>query len=189
MEEETNNKINYLDITISKATPILEFDIYRKPTQTNLIIPNYSNHPPQQKMAAFNSLIYRMLRIPLTDTKRSVERKTILQIATENGYSIKTINKLENKIKQKLDKQIIPKSQQNKQQTNSYTTFTYYGPINHKLTKIFKDMNIKVSYTTNNIIFNKITPKPDIEDTKQNGVYKIECPECHKFYVGQTKNL
>ncbi len=186
VEEETNNKLNYLDLTISKTTTKLEFSIYRKPTQTNLIIPNNSNHPPQQKMAAFNSLIYRMLRLPLNDTNRAIEREIIQQIATDNGYSIKTINKLENKIKQKLNNQVIPTSQQ-KTKTNPYTTFTYYGPINHKLTKIFKNAGLKISYNTNNIIFNKITPKLNIEDTKRNGVYKIQCPQCNKFYVGQTK--
>jgi len=191
VEEETNNKLNYLDLTISKTTTKLEFSIYRKPTQTNLIIPNSSNHPPQQKMAAFNSLIYRMLRLPLNDTNKAIEREIIQQIATDNGYSIKTINKLENKIKQKLNNQVIPTSQQNtnnqKTKTNPYTTFTYYGPINHKLTKIFKNAGLKISYNTNNIIFNKITPKLNIEDTKRNGVYKIQCPQCNKFYVGQTK--
>ena len=44
---------------------------YRKPFQTNLIIPSNSNHPPRHKMTAFNSLIYRMLRISINDKERN----------------------------------------------------------------------------------------------------------------------
>ena len=36
------------------------------------------------------------------------------------------------------------------------STFTYYGNITQKLNKIFKDTNLKISYNTENIIFNQI---------------------------------
>jgi hypothetical protein len=45
IEEEKENKINFLDITISKENDNLSFDIYRKPTATDTIIPNDSCHP------------------------------------------------------------------------------------------------------------------------------------------------
>jgi hypothetical protein len=44
MEEEFKHKINFLDITISKDHNNIMFSIYRKPTATDMIIPNDSCH-------------------------------------------------------------------------------------------------------------------------------------------------
>ncbi|XP_017475487.1 PREDICTED: uncharacterized protein LOC108365816 [Rhagoletis zephyria] len=51
MDKENEGKINYLDITIkiNKVTNKCEFGIYRKPTATDTIIHNTSNHPQQHK--------------------------------------------------------------------------------------------------------------------------------------------
>jgi hypothetical protein len=38
MEEENGNKINFLDITISKADKNISFNIHRKPSTTDTII-------------------------------------------------------------------------------------------------------------------------------------------------------
>lgn len=38
MEEENDNKINFLDITISKEDNNISFSIYRKPSTTDTII-------------------------------------------------------------------------------------------------------------------------------------------------------
>jgi hypothetical protein len=40
IETHTNNKINYLDITIENKNNTFTFDIYRKPTATDIIIHN-----------------------------------------------------------------------------------------------------------------------------------------------------
>jgi hypothetical protein len=52
LEEEQNGKINFLDFTTVKTHKGLSFDIYRKPTTTDLIIPKDSCHPFEQKTAA-----------------------------------------------------------------------------------------------------------------------------------------
>ena len=40
IEEEKGSKINFLDITILKENDNLSFDIHRKPTATDTIIPS-----------------------------------------------------------------------------------------------------------------------------------------------------
>ena len=47
MEEEFENKINFLNITISKDENNIENNTYRSPTTTDIIIPNDSCPPPQ----------------------------------------------------------------------------------------------------------------------------------------------
>jgi hypothetical protein len=45
-ETETNNTLNYLDVSIHRSPDSLTTSIYRKPTFTDTIIPYTSNHPP-----------------------------------------------------------------------------------------------------------------------------------------------
>jgi hypothetical protein len=59
IEEEKENKSTFLHITITKKTDI-SFDIYRKPTTTNTIIPNDSCHPKEHKLAAIRYIANRM---------------------------------------------------------------------------------------------------------------------------------
>ena len=46
LETETNSIINFLNISIQNTGNKLIFDIHRKPTATDLIIPKDSCHPP-----------------------------------------------------------------------------------------------------------------------------------------------
>ena len=56
IEKERENTINFLDITIEKEQDKLIFDIYRKPTTTDSIIPCDSCHPNEHKMTAVRYL-------------------------------------------------------------------------------------------------------------------------------------
>jgi hypothetical protein len=61
MEKETQNKINYLDLTITKKHNQLTFGIYRKPITTDSIIHNDSCHPYEYKKSAISYLINHMI--------------------------------------------------------------------------------------------------------------------------------
>jgi hypothetical protein len=52
IEDEVENKINFLDIRISKENKNISFEIYRNTTTTNTTIPNGSCHYLEQKVAA-----------------------------------------------------------------------------------------------------------------------------------------
>ena len=58
-EIETDNKINYLDVTIHRTPTEWKMSIYRKPTFTNKIMPYASNHPTQHKFVAIRFLYNR----------------------------------------------------------------------------------------------------------------------------------
>jgi hypothetical protein len=48
MEEESEKRINFLHIATSKDENNMQFAIYRKPTVTDIIIPNDISHPRTQ---------------------------------------------------------------------------------------------------------------------------------------------
>jgi len=70
LDEEQNNQINFLDITIKKNQKGLLFEVYRKPTTTDIIIPNDSCHPNEHKTAAIRYYRNRLGMYRLTPKKR-----------------------------------------------------------------------------------------------------------------------
>jgi len=74
MERETNNRINFLDITITKEHDKLTFDIYRKPTTTDSIIQYDSCHPTEHKLAAVRYLTNRMNTCHLNTANKEKEK-------------------------------------------------------------------------------------------------------------------
>jgi hypothetical protein len=59
MDEEVNNGIIFLDITVSKIDHKISFNMYRRPTAIDIIIPDDSCHRPRQKLTAIRHLINR----------------------------------------------------------------------------------------------------------------------------------
>ena len=50
----------------------------------------------------------------------------------------------------------------------------------------FKKQNIIISFRTNNNIWNLLRTKSPQPTTEKTGIYKINCSDCDKFYIGQT---
>jgi hypothetical protein len=60
VERESNNKINFLDVTIHRIPTNWKISISRKPSFTDRIIPYSSNHPAQHKYVAVRFLHNRL---------------------------------------------------------------------------------------------------------------------------------
>ena len=89
-----------------------------------------------------------MYRTPLNEKERNKERNIIKQIAI--GLLLQK-SKLAINQKHKLTKQIPYKPTYKNLSINDkikYTTFTYYGNITRKLSKLIKDTNLQISYNT-----------------------------------------
>ena len=101
IETEDNNCLNFLDLTLIKQKDCFKFNIYRKPTTTNITIHADSYHPWSQKMAAYNAFVHRLLNVPLEKEDFIKEIDTIKSIAITNGYSSTVIDKLIDKHRRK----------------------------------------------------------------------------------------
>jgi len=75
---EENNTINYLDIAIHRNNNSVDISIYRKLTCTNTTIQFSSNHPYENKIAAFRYYIHQMITFPITEKSKEEEWNTIL---------------------------------------------------------------------------------------------------------------
>jgi hypothetical protein len=87
-EQETNNQLNYLDITIHRTPTNWNFAIYRKPTFTDTIIPYNSNHPNQHKYATVRFLYNRLNTYDLQEDHYKTEVTTIQNILHNNAFPI-----------------------------------------------------------------------------------------------------
>ena len=144
----------------------------------------------RHKMTAYYSLFNRMYKIPLNKQETDKERNIIYQIACENGYNKNTVNKIENKIKYKIktEQLRINQNKHNKNDNNKkWATFTYINNKMTKLTKLFKNTDIKIVYKTNKNKLQILNSSHNKDNTTTNGIYKIECQDCNKCYTGQTR--
>ena len=98
---EQNNRVSFLDLAIIKNTPHLETDIFWKPTTMYTTISYLSNHPLEQKLAAYRFLIDRMLNLPLHKNCLGNEWRTILHIAKINHFPTALIHNLRHRMTQK----------------------------------------------------------------------------------------
>lgn len=186
MEKEENNKINFLDISIQREDGKLTFNIYRKPTFTDVMIPTDSHSAYTHKMSAFRSMVHRAFSIPMKKETRESELNIIREIAKNNGF---TGNDVENIIRKKQQliarKLIYPKVVNLRDKT--YISIPYMPQATRKIGNIFKKQNITTAFQSGNslgkLLFNS---KSKSNLNKKSGVYKLECPECKAAYVGQT---
>jgi hypothetical protein len=77
VETESNNQINFLDLSIVRTCNNLKFGMFRKPTATDTMIHNMSCHPIEHKFAGKNYLINGIITYPITKQNIDIEEQTI----------------------------------------------------------------------------------------------------------------
>jgi len=119
MEKEIDNTINFLDVTVQKRTESFSFNIYRKPTMTDTIIPSDSCHPPEHKYAAIQDMINRMNTYHLNKSNKQLGCNIIKQIIYNHNYDPSVLDKL-NRTKHT--------TRHEGKNTNKWAKFTYVEP-------------------------------------------------------------
>ncbi|CAG9819980.1 unnamed protein product [Phaedon cochleariae] len=95
VECENNGQLPFLDVLVIKnGENNLEFDVFRKETNTPRYITDDFNHCFPYKMAILNFLVHILLLFPLRKQRFDVERNGIHELAGVNGYDIKIVDKL-----------------------------------------------------------------------------------------------
>src|SRR5215510_8941980 len=82
----------------------------------------------------------------------------------------------------------LKNKQDDQKEKKRWAKFTYVGKETRLITKLFKDTNLKVTFTTDNTIGKRLTTKHNTDQNMydKNGVYQLTCPNCEKKYTGQT---
>jgi hypothetical protein len=80
------------------------------------------------------------------------------------------------------------RGKQEQDNRKNWAKLTYIGRETRYVTKLFKNADVKVTYTTNNNLGRLSSSKTDQKSDKYDGswVYQLECPTWKKKYIGQT---
>lgn len=191
IETEQNKTINFLDLTISNHNNHHKFQIYRKPTTTDVIISNKSCHPNSHKHAFFRSMINRLMNLPLDNDAIQQEIQILQYIAQKNDFDpnmvIKMYERYTQPQKQNINAKITLKREELGTRKLKYVPVPYIGKISTKINRLFKKTNIALAFRTVNNIKNKLrSGNEKIPPYLNPGIYKISCNNCTKFYIGQT---
>jgi hypothetical protein len=80
-------------------------------------------------------------------------------------------------IKQKHD---VRRIQQNKK----WVTLTYHSPLIRRITNLFKQTNLNITFWATNTVHQQLTEKPTHKNPS--GIYKLKYNTCNNAYVGQS---
>jgi hypothetical protein len=94
-----------------------------------------------------------------------------------NNYEASALNKISKEKKQKRDPQ-----------KSKWAKFIYIGKETRFITKLFKNTDVKVTFTTENAIERRLATKHGTDHSKydKSGIYQLTCPDCKMKYTGQT---
>lgn len=187
IETEENGSLPFLDVCMHRNhTGSIEFSVFRKPSNTPVYIPADSNSPMSHKLAAFHSMVYRLVKLPLNISNYMKEVKTIKYAASVNGYTEKMVDKL-----------IATHS--NRRRRQNITTLTperlipmrisvpYIPEITNKLKGVLKQHNYELVHSSNNKLQNLLVKLKDkTEFIQKSGIYEMSCLDCNEKYIGQT---
>jgi predicted GIY-YIG superfamily endonuclease len=71
-------------------------------------------------------------------------------------------------------------------ETKIWTEFTYFGRDIRTLTKILKNIRLKLAFNVNNTIKIRCKSSGQYDRYKNSGIYQLKCLTCEQVYIGQT---
>ncbi|XP_072160566.1 uncharacterized protein [Bemisia tabaci] len=188
-EVENNEKLSFLDLMVHRQKGMLNFDIFRKGTHTDIYISNDSYNPPSQKLSIFNSLIHRMLSVPLSPMDRSKEEQRILEIAVKNGFQVETVRNLIRKKEFRKRVQEVTTLKSIREDEGAFVKICYHPNHFSKFKKVFLKYHLKaVPVNRHNLksVFHGDL-KDQVREEDRAGIYSLKCKDCDKQYIGQTR--
>jgi hypothetical protein len=190
VEVEENGAIPFLDLMIRRNNDSVDFSIYRKPTDSQLLINDDSFHHPSHKHAAFHSMIHRLFKIPMNEESFNIEWEYIQETAKINGFDLKVINKIFKKHQNKENfAQITSLTTQNDEKDWKFIGIPFYGNLTEKLSRKLRQRNIKLGYQNSGNLSQKLgtSKEKDKDHLKKSGIYMLKCADCEGKYIGMTK--
>lgn len=196
-EYEKENKLSFLDVSISRKDNNFVTSVFRKPTYTGLTTKFDSFIPLKFKSNLVSILIYRAFKISSNYFVMVKEFEFIKEILRKNGFPLyyiqKIINKTLNNLLVKREKfSTVPKD-------IIMLKLPYLGSMSHsiskKLNKIissnYNTVDIRLIFTSGNTISRYFRFKDRIPVSLCSSiVYQYTCGSCSASYIGKTsRNL
>ena len=193
-EEESDNKLPFLDINVSREKGTFITSVYRKPTFSG-VYTNFSSFiPTHYKHGLIMPLLYRCFHLCSDLVKFHHEVSELKLILGRNGYPSKVVDFC---IKNFLNKIHAPKKTvATVPKKEICIMLPFLGPlslqIRTRIRKLFANKlpycNLKVVFRSTRRLSNCFSFKDKIPTFLCSGlVYKFSCSDCNVTYYGKTK--
>ncbi|XP_062713448.1 uncharacterized protein LOC134290344 [Aedes albopictus] len=181
-ETEENRKLPFLDLlVIRQEDGTVKTDWYAKPIASGRILNYFSFHSADQKLSVVINFIDRVRSLS-TIRSREEQDELIRSHLQKNDYPRGLINRM---LRQ------TPITNRNEKPT-TYRSIPYIHALTPSLKKILKSNNtaMGISYSNQNTVGHlyKTAKDPVPHLNKSNVIYKIDCRDCHRNYIGMTTN-
>lgn len=188
VEQEVNGIIAFLDLNIETTQDgSLDFSVFRKPTHTDRYITVDSHHHETHKAAAFHSMVYRLLNIPMSDRNYNNEKDYIYNVAKINGYSCAFVdNVFQHQTRLRHTRQRTTLS--TNREPHKIISLPFFPKVTNPLSTVLHKYNISVVTRNQDTLKNKLCNYKDKQTPlTTSGIYEISCNDCDLTYVGQSK--
>ena len=178
VEQENNGTLSFLDITVIRPTdnPCYKFKIYRKPTNNNLIISNYSTHKRDVKLSALRSMFLRALNV-CSPEFLAEEVNFIYSVGLHNDFKIQDIDH-----RLALARKTV--YSENRERNNKLEVLSLpYHPNFESIVHPLRLLGFCTTFSYPNTIGKcLICNSPN---SNEGVIYKVPC-KCGEFYIGQS---
>lgn len=157
-----------------------------KPTASGRLVNYHSTHPTHQKVNIVTNMLYRAFTLSSAEfIEPNVQR--IKNLLKENNYPRFFVNKI---IHQFFHPKKSIKSKDLDDIPNSRWTFPNIPGLASKLQKLMlkegKSQQITYNIKSTKCLFSQMKDQANRNEMKEI-VYKINCAECEKVYIGETR--
>jgi hypothetical protein len=197
LAESESHELPFLDVLVTRNVDNgIQTDVYRKKTFTGTYLHWTSLSPRDYKIGLINCLLDRAYRICSTEQALKKEVVKIKQILYKNEYPPKIVT---NTVQKFFDSKKNPKTKRD----NSYDVpkkkvflvLPYYKGADNAKKEIvnlvqssFPQVDFRFAFKSHSTISRNFSFKDSVDkDMKSKIVYRINCLDCEKFYVGKTK--
>ena len=179
---------DFLDVTVFKG-PLLQekgiFDtkIYFKPTDTHQLLHKASFHPKHTFKGILKSQIIRFYRICSQKSDFDAACTLIFKVLRSRKYSARLLRKIKTLTLKDIESgaQISPEGIP----PEPDTTF-YAEPCGFYLCHTCNSVIVRSTVTSNSTKF-VFKIRQDLNCSSSNVIYLVQCKECDKQYIGETK--
>ena len=178
MEKEMDDHLPFLDVLVKKETNhTFSTSVYRKPTCTNRYMQFDSHNPMAHKRAVVRTLVDRAEKLCSNKNTFTNEINFIKATLSQNGYPQSVL-------------QVWNRKKRSKESKRCKVVIPYIQGISERISRTLASHDVQVAHRSVRKLRSIFkSPKDPTSPSTQCGViYKIDCQDCDKVYVGQTKN-
>ena len=190
-EAEEKGSIAFLDtLLVRREDGSIKLKVYRKKTHTNQYLAFSSHHPLHQKMGVIRTLMDRCEGIVTELGDKQQERDTIRTALKTCGYPEWTMGvvkqQMDNREERKEEKKSKRKERQDQDKSRGMVILPYVKGLSEKVARLLKKRKINAAMRPHTTLRQLLVHPKDKVDPGE-GVYTIDCGNCEKKYIGETK--